>query len=244
RKDTTFDLLRKEGTTRGRNKLPEFEKLILALVHAGRRLQRYFQGHPIRVLTDKPIKQILTRPAKLVKIDKWAIELVEHDIKFIGSNSVKGKILADFLAKTPFVEDKNKETKYPEATNEAPNSRSMWKLYTNRASSSGGSGASLMLVSSEGKECAYALRFKFETTTNEAEYEALLAGLRIAEEIEIKDLAVFVDSQLVANQVKGLFEARQTVIKQYLENTKEVLRNLDTYSMEHIRRNQNKKADT
>ncbi|GJR66436.1 reverse transcriptase domain-containing protein [Tanacetum coccineum] len=75
----------------------ELEKLILALVHAARRLRRYFQAHPIKVLTDKPIKQILTRLEKSGRIAKWAIELGEHDIKFKGRNSVKGKILADFL---------------------------------------------------------------------------------------------------------------------------------------------------
>ncbi|GJR46713.1 reverse transcriptase domain-containing protein [Tanacetum coccineum] len=46
-------------------------------------------------------------------------------------------------------------------------------------------GAGLMLISPEAKEYTYALRFEFKTTNNEAEYEALLSGLRIAEEIEI-----------------------------------------------------------
>ncbi|GKE32561.1 reverse transcriptase domain-containing protein [Tanacetum coccineum] len=41
-----------------------------------------------------------------------------------------------------------------------------------------------MLIDPEGKEYTYALRFEFETTNNEAEYEALLAGLRIAQEME------------------------------------------------------------
>ncbi|GJT74641.1 reverse transcriptase domain-containing protein [Tanacetum coccineum] len=64
-----------------------------------------------------------------------------------------------------------------------------------------------------------------------------------AVDIKIKDLAIFVDSQLVANQVKGLFEARQPVIKQYLEKTKEVLGSFDSYTMEHVQRDQNKKDD-
>nr|GEV14354.1 hypothetical protein [Tanacetum cinerariifolium] len=162
-----------------------------------------------------------------------AIELGEQDIEFIERNSVKGKILANLLAETPSVEDKNKETKNPKVANEASNSRIMCKFYTNEALSFDGSSAGLMLVSPEGKECTYTLRFKFETTNNEAKYEALLAGLRIAKEIKFKDLGIFIDSQLVANQVKGLFKDRQPVIKQYFENTKEVLRYFDTYSMEH-----------
>ncbi|GJW51399.1 reverse transcriptase domain-containing protein [Tanacetum coccineum] len=56
----------------------------------------------------------------------------------------------------------------------------MWKLYTDRVSSSDGSEAGLMLVRPKGKEYTYAFRFEFETTNNEAEYAALLAGIRIA----------------------------------------------------------------
>ncbi|GJU61954.1 reverse transcriptase domain-containing protein [Tanacetum coccineum] len=110
----------------------------------------------------------------------------------------------------------------------------MWKLYTNEASSFNGSGISLMLVSPEGKEYTYALRFEFKNTNNEAEYEALLAGLRVTEEMEIKNLAIYIDSQLVFNQVKGLFKARKPAIKQYLEKSKEILKSFNTYSIEHI----------
>ncbi|GKC60657.1 reverse transcriptase domain-containing protein [Tanacetum coccineum] len=110
-----------------------------------------------------------------------------------------------------------------------------WKLYTDEASSSDGSRAGLILVKPKGREYTYTLRIKFETTNNEAEYEALLAGLRIAKETKIKDLGIFVDSQLVANQVKGLIESRQPVIQQYLEKTRIILKSFKSYSMEHIR---------
>ncbi|GJY47503.1 reverse transcriptase domain-containing protein [Tanacetum coccineum] len=67
---------------------------------------------------------------------------------------------------------------------------------------------------------------------NEAEYEALLAGLRIAQ-----------DSQLLVNQIKGIYAAKQTLIKDYLEKVKTTLRGFEEYTVEHVRRNQNKKAD-
>ncbi|GJR30387.1 reverse transcriptase domain-containing protein [Tanacetum coccineum] len=41
---------------RAKLKYPELEKMILAFVYAARKLQRYFQAHPIQVLNDKPIK--------------------------------------------------------------------------------------------------------------------------------------------------------------------------------------------
>ncbi|GKA44225.1 reverse transcriptase domain-containing protein [Tanacetum coccineum] len=49
-------------------------------------------------------------------------------------------------------------------------------------------------------EFTYALRFGFEASNNEAEYKALIDGLRIAEQIGIKNLQAHVDSRLVANQ--------------------------------------------
>ncbi|GKB59947.1 reverse transcriptase domain-containing protein [Tanacetum coccineum] len=61
--------------------------------------------------------------------------------------------------------------------------------------------------------------------------------------MEIKSLAIFTDSQLMDNQIKRIFEARQLTIKQYLEKVKEVLKGFDTFTIEHVRRNQNKKVD-
>ncbi|GKE21841.1 reverse transcriptase domain-containing protein [Tanacetum coccineum] len=134
-------------------------------------------------------------------------------------------------------------TRRADTGKEGPKLESIWKLYTDGASSSDGSGVGLMLIIPEGREYTYALCFEFKTTNNEAEYEALLAELRIAREMEIKSLAIFTDSQLMANQIKGIFKARQPMIKQYLEKVKEVLKGFDTFTIEHVRRNQNKKAD-
>ncbi|GJX16871.1 reverse transcriptase domain-containing protein [Tanacetum coccineum] len=102
----------------------------------------------------------------------------------------------------------DKEIEVEETKRKEPEPENAWKLFTDRASSSDGSGAGLMLVNPKGKEYTYALIFEFETTNNEAEYEALLAGLRIATKMKIQELAIFVDSQLVANQVKGLFQSK------------------------------------
>nr|GEX14361.1 reverse transcriptase domain-containing protein [Tanacetum cinerariifolium] len=113
------------------------------------------------------------------QIATLAIELGEHDIKLKGRNSVKGRILADFLAETPSVDNKHTEINKLEVTNKAQKLESIWKLYTDRASNSDGLGVGLMLVIHEGKEYTYALRFEFKATNNEAEYEALLASIRI-----------------------------------------------------------------
>ncbi|GKB60550.1 reverse transcriptase domain-containing protein [Tanacetum coccineum] len=92
-----------------------------------------------------------------------------------------------------------------------------WKLYIDGASSS-------------------------DATNNEAEYEAVI-GLRIAKEMKIEEITVFVDSQLVANQVNRSYEAKHHHIKQYIQIAKELLKSFRRSEVQYIRRNQNKKAD-
>ncbi|GKA75951.1 reverse transcriptase domain-containing protein [Tanacetum coccineum] len=77
------------------------EKIVLALVFAAKRLQRYFQAHPIAVITDQPIKQIISRPDVAGRLQKWSIMLGEHNITYRPRTSVKGQILADFLVERP-----------------------------------------------------------------------------------------------------------------------------------------------
>ncbi|XP_071708449.1 uncharacterized protein [Rutidosis leptorrhynchoides] len=214
---------------------PELEKLTLALVHTARKLRRYFQAHPIVVLTNKPIRQV---PEKSGRMAKWAVELGEHDIEFKARNTIKGQVLAAFISETTEEEEMpSTQIIIPPIEHEE------WKLFTDGASSSDGSGAGFMLVSPEGKEFTYALHFEFSTTNNEAEYEALLAGLRLEKDLNIQYLMVFVDSQLVVNQVAGTFEARSPTIQQYLAKLKELIEQFKGFEIEHVRRSQNKKAD-
>ncbi|GKC88995.1 reverse transcriptase domain-containing protein [Tanacetum coccineum] len=77
------------------------EKLVLSLVFTAKRLRRYFQGHPIAVITDQSIKQIMSRPDVAGRLQKWSVMLGEHNITYRPRTSVKGQILADFLIEKP-----------------------------------------------------------------------------------------------------------------------------------------------
>ncbi|GKD73641.1 reverse transcriptase domain-containing protein, partial [Tanacetum coccineum] len=76
------------------------EKLTLALVHAARRLRRYFQAHPIKVITDSPIKQVLSNSEASGRLAKWDVELGAYGIQYVPRVAVKGQVLVDFLADT------------------------------------------------------------------------------------------------------------------------------------------------
>ncbi|GJX60221.1 reverse transcriptase domain-containing protein [Tanacetum coccineum] len=187
------------------------EKLVLALVHASKRLKRYFQAHPIIVITDQPIQQVLSRPEVAGRLQKWSIELGEYAIHYRPRVSVKGQILADFIVERP--EEESPDT-LMEVEEELPEP---WILFTDGSSCTDGSGAGLILTNPEGMEFTYALRFRFDATNNEAEYEALIVGLRIAEQMGVKNLQANVGSRLVANQVNGMYVAKEVDMIRYLE---------------------------
>ncbi|GKA30460.1 reverse transcriptase domain-containing protein [Tanacetum coccineum] len=153
------------------------EKLVLALAFAAKRLQRYFQAHPI---ADTSVKEIL---------------------------------------------------------------KEEWILFTDGSSCTDGSGAGLILTSPKGTEFTYALRFQFTASNNEAEYEALIAGLRIAAQIGVRHIQANVDSKLVANQVLGAYVAKEENMVKYLEKTNSLVSGFDSFSISHVSRSKNKKAD-
>nr|GEX47859.1 reverse transcriptase domain-containing protein [Tanacetum cinerariifolium]GEX49890.1 reverse transcriptase domain-containing protein [Tanacetum cinerariifolium] len=95
-----------------------------------------------------------------------------------------------------------------------------WTFFTNGSSCVDGSGAGLILTNLEGIEFTYALRFQFAASNNEAEYEALIAGLRIAMQMGVKNVHVSVNSKLVANQVLGTYVAKEDNMVKYLDKVK------------------------
>ena len=66
----------------------------------------------------------------------------------------------------------------------------------------------MMLISLEGHKIHCAIYFGFKASNNEAEYEALIADLRLACELQTHNVKIFSDSQLVVNQVNDIYLAR------------------------------------
>ncbi|GJV43678.1 reverse transcriptase domain-containing protein [Tanacetum coccineum] len=151
------------------------EKLVLALVHASKRLRMYFQAHPIVVITNQPIKNILSNPEVAGRMQKWSIQLGEFGIHYRPRISVKGQVLVGFIMERPKEEDPDDFAK------EGAPLLAQWTLFTDGSSCIDGCQAGVVLTDPEGTKFTYALRFQFEATNNEAEYEALIAGLRIVE---------------------------------------------------------------
>ena len=100
-----------------------------------------------------------------------------------------------------------------------------------------------MLVSPENHRISSALQFTFKASNNEAEHETLLAGLRLAKELQVDSLMIYSDSKLVVSQVLGEFQARDDRMAAYLEKVKAELRNFPRHEVKHIDREDNANAD-
>nr|GFB22114.1 reverse transcriptase domain-containing protein [Tanacetum cinerariifolium] len=118
-----------------------------------------------------------------------------------------------------------------------------WTLFTDGSSCVNGLGAGLILTNPDGVEFTYVLRFQFAASNNEAEYEALIAGLRIATQMGVKNIQANVDSKLVASQVLGAYLAKEDNMIKYLEIVKALVSGFKTFSISQVPRSRNKKVD-
>ena len=64
------------------------------------------------------------------------------------------------------------------------------------------------------------VRLDFPTTKNEAEYEALVAGLDLAKAARATSVVIYCDSQVVTNQVNGNYKCKGERMKRYLDQVK------------------------
>nr|GEX17901.1 reverse transcriptase domain-containing protein [Tanacetum cinerariifolium] len=92
-------------------------------------------------------------------------------------------------------------------------------------------------------EFTYALRFRFDATNNKAGYEALIAGLGIAEQIGVKNLQANVDSRLVANQLNRTYITKKADMIKYLEKVRTLIGNFQAFLIRQVPRSENKKVD-
>ena len=182
---------------------PNAEKFAYGLVIASRKLRHYFQGRTVQVVTDQPLKKILTRPEASGRVVAWSIELGEYDVEYIPRTSIKAQALADFMVECHFSGPKNLA---PEE--QLIRTPGKWKLFVDGSVAGQKCGAGLILTSPEGFEICQAIRFTFPLTNNEAEYEALLAGISLCKSLEVKHLRAFSDSMLVVKHYSGEYEQR------------------------------------
>ncbi|XP_022156729.1 uncharacterized protein LOC111023574 [Momordica charantia] len=135
---------------------------------------------------------------------------------------MKGQAVADFIAGlTPY---------RPRADD-----RAQWTLYVDGSSNDKGCRAGMLLLGPGDLRFEYALQLSFKASNNEAEYEALIARLRVARGMRVNHLLILSNSQLIVNQINDGYQANDSRMERYLSKAKELLGQFrDLYCMSSV----------
>ncbi|VFR00756.1 unnamed protein product [Cuscuta campestris] len=111
------------------------------------------------------------------------------------------------------------------------------------ASGPRGYGGGIVLPTPEGFKIYHAIVFNFKLTNNEAEYEALAGGLRLAQALKISRVSIKSDSSLIVGQLTGNMEAREGRMAQYKDLVLALLKGFKEFKIAQIPRAENADAD-
>ncbi|XP_016505892.2 uncharacterized protein LOC107823715 [Nicotiana tabacum] len=184
-------------------------------------------------MTTFPLRNVLHKPELSGGLAKWAVEVREFVIEYKHRTTIKSQVLAYFV-------DDFSPGLMPLAAKEAVLVSGLVlgvsTLLTDGASNVKGSRLGVVLITPSGEALIQAIRI-VSLTNNKAEYEALVVGLG-SEVIEIKCF-----SQLVVNQVYGIFDTKEERMQQYLNKVQALLTRFKEWSIVHVPRDENVEAD-
>src|SRR3954468_9936472 len=177
--------------TKSQQRYPHYQKLLLDIIMTSRKVSHYFDEYPITIVSSAPLADILSNPGATGRVTEWNIELSPRDLQFKHPTAMKAQVLPDFL-----VEWAEVQTPGPLDLSNS------WTMFFDGSKRQQGAGAGVVLVSPEGMKLIYVLQFKFShASNNEAEYEALIHGMRMAKTCGATRLVIYGDSNLVVQQV-------------------------------------------
>jgi hypothetical protein len=150
------------------------------------KLRHYFSKHPIVVVNEAPLSNILNNPEATWRVSLWGIKLSPRDITYEKRESTKSQVLLDFTRE------------WMELQNLEPlDLSSAWTMYFDVSKRLEGAGAGVVLISPQGDMMRYVLRMSFQNASNnEAAYATLLHGMLMAKVCGVTRLKIFGDSNL------------------------------------------------
>jgi ribonuclease HI len=185
------------------------------------------------VVNEAPLSNILNNPAATRRVSLWGIKLSPLDIMYEKQKAIKSQVLPDFTAE--WLELQNTGP---------PDLSSIWTMYFDGSKRVQGIGVGVILISPQGDKLKYVLRMSFpQASNNEAEYKALLHGMKMAKACGATQLKIFGDSNLVVQQVMNWCDAisdNMTAYRNlyyYLEGT------FDGCKVSHVSIASNEEAD-
>lgn len=99
------------------------------------------------------------------------------------------------------------------------------------------------MTSPRADKFCYVLRLMFPCTNNAVEYEALLHGLRMDNEMNLSWVRCFGDSDLVARQVSGTWDSKDPLMAAYHREVDAIAGHFKGYQVEHVDHRKNEVSD-
>lgn len=149
-------------------------------------------------MTDQPIKKVMSKPEVARRMVQWAIELSQFNIEYHPRTTIKAQALADFITKFTLLDDKRSQDDWKK-----------WMIQVDGSLVQNTGGVGIIINTLDGEALKYEVQLQFPSTNNEAEYEAILAGLRIWKALGPKSILLKIDSKLIIGKINGEYEAKE-----------------------------------
>jgi ribonuclease HI len=107
----------------------------------------------------------------------------------------------------------------------------------------GPAGIGVVLKDGSGKVIGEIAEGIGRATNNVAEYKALIEGLKLAKKLGVTDLEIFVDSELVASQIRGDWKIKKDTLRVLAIDARRLMNGFEAASIAHVRREENEDAD-
>ncbi|XP_059650003.1 uncharacterized protein LOC132295729 [Cornus florida] len=218
------------------------EKLCLSLYYSAMKLRVYMRPVDVYILCQtNVIKYMLSRPLITGRIGKWTLALMEFNFIYVSQKSVKGRVLADFLADHPSTDID------PWVYDELESSAiflTPWILMFDGSSTADGAGAGIVIISPAGRKASFSFFLDFKCSNNQAEYEALIIGLEILIEMAVRDVKIFGDSNLVLSQISEDFKCLSWQLRPFHSLATSLINQFDNVQLKFWLRGQNKEANS
>lgn len=83
------------------------EKLCLAIIFVTKKLRHYMLNHTTYVIPKAyPLMYTMNKTYKNTRKSKWIMHLIEFDLQLVSQKSIKGQVIADYLAEAPIQDNK------------------------------------------------------------------------------------------------------------------------------------------
>ncbi|XP_045802475.1 uncharacterized protein LOC123896075 [Trifolium pratense] len=166
------------------------------------------------------------------RIGRWALALSEYSLSYKPLKVIKGQIVADFIVDHSAIESpQNYVALEP------------WTLYFDGSKHQHGTGIGILIISPLKIPTKFKYKINGICSNNEAEYEALIAGLEILLSLGAKDIKIKGDSELVLKQLTKEYKCIKEHLIRYFVIANTLLKRFDSIDIEHVPRIENQEAN-